>query len=83
MPIFDCKNKPDPICPYCGKGQSNAEEFELEDGDCAEIVCGHCELTFIATARIKYTYDTKPTNPSDVREYCTFNNLPIPDCVKE
>lgn len=80
MPIFD--GDINPVCPYCGKQQKDSYEFGLEDGQSKEFDFDNCELPFIVTAWHSIRYNTKPVNPAAVREYCTANDLEIPDCVK-
>jgi hypothetical protein len=36
----------DPVCPYCGAEQSDAWEWELDEGEAEERGCEACERRF-------------------------------------
>ena len=59
---LDRCHTPEPICPYCGKAQSDAWEIDLGpglEGD-GEMECGWCEREFYISRCVAITYTTKP-----------------------
>ncbi len=49
-----------PRCPHCGQEHNiyDRESFELYDEGEHEIECHACDLTFMVSTRIEYSFDT-------------------------
>ena len=54
---FDTDYQDDPVCPHCGKIQSDA--WELSDG--GEYDCDHCEEDYVLSRHVEVTYSTSKT----------------------
>lgn len=56
MSKFNCERTPEMICPHCGTEQSDAWEYQLNDGNETEVDCDKCAKKFRVFAEIKVKY---------------------------
>ncbi len=44
-------------CPKCGGVNRDLYEYGMEDGDCLEVECGHCDCSLLLSCSIEVSYE--------------------------
>ena len=73
----------EPVCPYCGKVQSDAWELHLKsDGDKTEVDCLACELPFTVELDLMVRYNTYSLREK-VLAICEREKIAVPVSLTE